>query len=192
MSVYSSYNIAAQQGLSVSEVRGSGHVEINHPDDEVSYQPSSVDLTLGEVFLRQKRQREAINVADEDSYPEYEQTTASEIVLDPQDFVLATTRETVHLDDEIVGLLWGRSSVGRLGLFVHNAGLVDAGYDGQLTLELWNASPNRIRLQSDMRIVQMTLHELKQPATTAYDAKKDAKYDGQKGTTPSRLWEDFQ
>jgi len=97
----------------------------------------------------------------------------------------------VSLPNGAVGFLHGRSSVGRLGLFVHNAGVVDAGYGpGELTLELYNASRNSIKLDVGMRICQMTVHEHKTDPIVGYGKQKGSKYQGQTGPTPSKLYED--
>lgn len=76
-------------------------------------------------------------------------------------------------------------------MFAHNAGLVDAGFGGSLTLELFNAASYPIRLKPGMRIVQMTLHEHDTEPKTAYGTDRGSKYQGQQGVTPSRLSEDF-
>ena len=62
-------------------------------------------------------------------------------ILHPGEFVLGSTLERVALPDDLVGRLEGKSSLGRLGLLIHStAGFVDAGWDGQLTLELSNVA----------------------------------------------------
>jgi len=192
VSVYSNYDIAKQNGLSASDIRGTGSVTIERPDGTVSYQPSSVDLHLGSELLRMKQQKRPIAVDDPETYPEYETIDADPYVtIPPWSFRLANVEETVHFDETVKGLLWGRSSVGRLGLIPHTAGLVDAGFSGNLTLELVNCSPNAITLKQGMRAVQMTVHELTNPSTVDYAEKDDEKYQGQRGVTESRLYEDF-
>jgi len=194
VSVYSDQTFARQDGLAKSEIRDSPAVEIHREEGDVSFQPSSVDLHLGGEFLEQKSQKQPIKVDHRETYPRYDFKGTDEdgyYHVKPGQFVLATTQETVSLDDSVVAYLWGRSSVGRLGLFVHNAGLVDSAYSGQLTLEIKNPTNNTIALKEGMRIVQMTVHELTEPSSVGYDEQVRSKYEGQAGVTPSRLHRDF-
>ncbi|MGA4923503.1 dCTP deaminase, partial [Bacillus subtilis] len=66
-------------------------------------------------------------------------------VLFPQQFILAAT-ERVTLGNELAGQVAGKSSLARLGLYVESAGFIDPGFDGPITLELYNVSPNSILL----------------------------------------------
>jgi len=192
VSAYSAFDFGKEDGLSRSDVHASGHVTIGrYGDSDVDYQPSSVDVHLGDEFLMQNEQKTPVFLDDEDTYPEYQTRYTEEFMLHPGQFVLATTEECISLDNEVVGYLWGRSSVGRLGVFVHNAGLVDAGYEGDITLELLNVSPNTIALQSGMSIAQLTVHELRTPTSNDYETK-GGKYQSQSGVTPSRLYEEFE
>jgi len=68
-------------------------------------------------------------------------------MLHPGEFVLGSTSERVGLPADLVARLEGKSSLGRLGLLIHStAGFVDAGWDGQLTLELSNVASLPITL----------------------------------------------
>jgi len=110
-------------------------------------------------------------------------------VLPPQGFALARTAERFSLPNDIVGLLNGRSSLGRLGLFVHvTAGLFDPGWDGVGTLELYNASPNPIALHPGMRIAQLVFHRMDKPAARPYAGK----YQGAAGVQTSRIDRDWK
>jgi dCTP deaminase len=176
----------------ISPVQDDSRVHITRPEGAVAIEPSSVDLHLQDSFIRLEQQKRAVRVDTEDTYPKQTEHTANEngyIYIHPNEFVLATTQETIQLDSSVVGLLHGRSSVGRLGLFVENAGLVDAGFEGELTLELFNASANTIALTPGMRIVQLTVHELTTESTTDY-AAKSSKYNSQDDVTGSRLYAD--
>lgn len=162
---------------------------IERPAGPLRIEPSSVDLHLGDDLLKPLGQRDPIDVTDPQTYPRH--CTLDEPVIGRRGFVLATTEETVTLGSSLVGVLHGRSSVGRLGLFVENAGLIDAGFRGQITLELFNASAAPIRLEPGMRIAQLTVHRHESAPETAYSAQPDSKYVEQAGPTPSRLYEDF-
>ena len=63
-----------------------------------------------------------------------------EFVLEPNHFVLASTAESIRVPHDMAAYVEGRSSIGRLGLQVQNVGFIDAGFHGQITLELENQS----------------------------------------------------
>ena len=112
-------------------------------------------------------------------------------ILQPGDFVLATTMETVTLPDDLVGRLEGRSSLGRLGIVVHStASIFDPGWSGMIVMELGNMGRMPVALYSGMRICSMTFEELSSPAAVPYTKKKTAKYIGQKAPLASRIGDD--
>jgi dCTP deaminase len=80
------------------------------------------------------------------------------------------------------------------GVFVSNtAGFVDAGWDGHLTLELSNVANLPITLYPGMKIGQISFLRMTTPADTPYGAAEiGSKYQGQRGPTPSRYWENFR
>lgn len=158
---------------------------------QLQIEPSSMDLHLGETQLKPCGNGvEPVRVDDPSTYPEH--VPIEDFKVQPGEFLLAHTDEEIDLPDSKVGFVHGRSSVGRLGLFIHNAGLIDAGFSGQITLELFNAASYPIELKPDMRIAQMTLHEHQTPPDLGYGEENDNKYQSQLGPTPSRLYEDFE
>ena len=75
----------------------------------------------------------------------------------PGEFVLGVVAERVGLPTDIVATLDGKSSLGRLGLVVHQtAGVIDAGFDGHITLELANVANLPITVYPGMRIAQLS------------------------------------
>ncbi len=86
------------------------------------------------------------------------------------------------------------SSLGRLGLLIHStAGFVDAGFDGHITLELANVASLPITLYPGMKIGQISFMEMTTPADAPYgQGAKGSKYQGQRGPTPSRYFENFR
>jgi dCTP deaminase len=89
--------------------------------------------------------------------------------------------------------LEGKSSLGRLGLLIHStAGFIDPGWDGHVTLELSNVANLPITIYHGMKIGQLSFVQLTEPAETPYGADKlGSKYQGQRGPTPSRYWQNF-
>lgn len=121
---------------------------------------------------------------------------ASEIdpfILHPGEFVLGSTLERVAIPDDLVGRIEGKSSLGRLGLLIHStAGFVDAGWNGQLTLEFSNVASLPITLYPGMRIGQISFMQMTSSADNSYGSGSlGSKYQGQEGPRPSRYWENF-
>ncbi len=109
-------------------------------------------------------------------------------ILQPRDFVLAITEETLELDAEVLGRLEGRSSLGRIGIIVHGtAGLFDPGWTGKATLELSNLSRMAVALYPGMRICSFTFEQLSTPVDVPYRKKPGNKYAGQTSPLASRL-----
>ena len=179
----------------ISRLLGEGRIEID-PYDESLLQPSSVDVRVDRYFrvfhnarypfidVRQPMDdlTEAVEVSDTDPF-----------ILHPGEFVLGQTLERVRLPDDIVARLEGKSSLGRLGLLIHStAGFVDAGFEGNLTLELSNVANLPITIYYGMPIGQLSFVLLTEPAETPYGADKlGSKYQGQAEPTPSRFYLNF-
>ena len=109
-------------------------------------------------------------------------------ILQPGDFVLATTVEKIELPDDLIGRLEGRSSLGRLGIVVHStASIFDPGWNGVVVMELGNLGRMPVALYPNMRICSMTFEELSSPVDVPYSKKKSAKYVGQKSALASKI-----
>lgn len=147
-------------------------------------QPASVDIRLGNTF----------SVVDDtpsgiiklDSEIKYKTITANTYLILPGQFVLATTMEYFELPDNLTAFVEGRSSLGRMGLFIQNAGWVDPGFKGEITLELYNANRCAIELKAGRRVGQLVFAEMDASAVNPYRGK----YQGQRGATGSRVFMD--
>ncbi|NMA82790.1 MAG: dCTP deaminase [Epulopiscium sp.] len=147
-------------------------------------QPASVDLRLGTHFLKiNENQLTAMTLTEEIEYVEF---SSKEIVIPPHSFLLATTKEYVKLPYNLTAFVEGRSSIGRMGLFIQNAGWVDAGFEGKITLELYNANRLPIQLHADRRVCQLVFAQMDQPAENPYCGK----YQGQSEAVGSRVFQD--
>ena len=156
------------------------------PLTDVQIQPASVDLRLGKHYL--KVQENNITHINLDEPSAYEEVESERFILPPKSFILATTMERVKLPDNLTGFVEGRSSIGRMGLFIQNAGWVDPGFEGEITLELYNANHLPIILNTGRRICQLVLAEMDQTAANPYRGK----YQGQSGATGSRVYQDVE
>jgi dCTP deaminase len=149
-----------------------------------SLQPASIDCRLGPHFLLvEDRQMESIDLNTEIKYRELE---GSAITIPPHSFLLATTMEYVRLPHNLTAFVEGRSSIGRIGLFIQNAGWVDPGFEGQITLELYNANSLPIRLEAGRRICQLVFCRMDHAANAPYRGK----YQGQRNATGSQVSKD--
>ncbi|MCL5010449.1 MAG: dCTP deaminase [Patescibacteria group bacterium] len=172
----------------------SGRIKITPKLDLESQLGScSVDLRLGGTF----------RVFDYSRYPyidpskkDYSReitkviklTEEENFIMQPGDFVLAATLESVRIASDLMGRLEGRSSLGRLGLVVHStASIFDPGWDGNPVLELGNLGRMAISLKMGMRICAMTFEELSSESQVPYAAKKNAKYVFQKSPQESKI-----
>lgn len=109
-------------------------------------EPDSYDVLLGTSYTRIKKG------GDE------EHIISDEIVIQPNECLLAHTIESFNFPENLKGTLQGKSSWARLSLFVECAGLFDKGFKGTAVLELFNASPNPILLKKGDKIAQMSFH----------------------------------
>ncbi len=158
---------------------------IIEPYEEENIQASSIDLRLGDEILIYESK--FIDIKSKDI--KVKKLSIKEgFVIQPKAFILATTLEYIKLPSYITAFVEGRSSLGRLGLFIENAGWVDAGFEGQITLELYNANSCPIKLYPNIRICQIVLAKLDKPAEKPYSGK----YQKQLGVTPSLIYLDFK
>ena len=179
----------------IKEAIASGSVGIE-PFDVSDVQPSSVDLRVDRYFRTFHNARHPyIDVKKEmEDLTELVEVDENEaFILHPGEFVLGSTREYVRLPNDLVARLEGKSSLGRLGLLIHStAGYVDPGFEGHLTLELSNVANLPITIYPDMRIGQISFFRLSSPAESPYGSGgMRSKYQGQRGPTASRYFENF-
>ena len=161
-----------------------GDIKID-PFTAENVQPGSIDLLLGDNFLLFDSYHIDAGVIKFDSESRYSPRKGS-LILPSKEFALGTTLEYISLSPSIVASVQGRSSIGRKGLFIQNAGWVDPGFEGNLTLEFFNASPLPMELRPGTRICQLFFGYTKTSAEHPYSGK----YKGQRGTTGSRSYQD--
>ena len=166
------------------------------PYEEAAVQPSSVDLRLDHrfiVFRNHTFSHIDVKANLEELTDMVEASDDDPFILHPGEFVLGSTAERVAIPADLVGRIEGKSSLGRLGLLIHTtAGFVDAGWDGQLTLEFSNVASLPITLYPGMKIGQISFIQMTTDADNPYGSGSlGSKYQGQQGPRPSRYWENF-
>lgn len=93
------------------------------------------------------------------------------VVLWPGDFILGVTVERLCLPNDIVGIMYDKSSLKRLGFTVGCATVAEPGWEGYLTLELHNCSKHKIIINEGQPIGQMMFHRLDQPTEDPYNGR---------------------
>ena len=157
------------------------------PFNEENVGPCSVDLHLDYIFSVFKMgivvdpknpesinsAIESINIKDKEFF-----------IIAPGQFILASTVESIKIPNYIAATLEGLSSIARLGITVHAAGLVNAGTGMKnpttLTLEMTCQNSSPVKLYPYMRIVQIIFHRLESEAKIGYDERSTSHYVGQK------------
>ena len=153
------------------------------PFDEKQLNPNSYNLTLypelltyRENTLDMKRPNPTCRL----DIPE------QGLLLTPGRLYLGRTREYTRTEG-LVPMLEGRSSIGRLGLFIHvTAGFGDVGFAGYWTLEIFCVQP--IRIYPGVEVCQIYYHTL----LGDYESYHSGKYQNNTGIQPSLLFQDFE
>lgn len=139
------------------------------------FQPVSLDLRLGDV-------------TDQDGHQIVDDFARSGFWIEPAQFILGNTIERMRLGSRLWGKVEGKSTRARQGLLVEAAGLVDPGFNGTLTLELYNMSSKAIELTRGMLIAQAMFGWTNSDPLRIYgDPELGSHYQGQSAPTPARL-----
>lgn len=170
--------------LSGKEIqRHMGKDIVIRPFDPKRLNPNSYNLSLhNELLVYENRllDMKVPNPVKTLTIPE------SGLVLEPDKLYLGRTNEFTQTD-RFVPMLEGRSSVGRLGLFIHvTAGFGDVGFAGYWTLEIFCVQP--IRIYPNVEICQIYYHDIQ----GEYDLYQSGKYQNNTGIQPSLLYRDFE
>ncbi len=168
-----------------------GLIGVN-PFDATLINPNSIDIRIDDtISWLEDSHHDPVSAID----PYKEPTNllkmgcrGSSFTIRPNEFVLASTMEYIALPPFIVGELMGKSSLARLGLTIHQTGgFIDAGFSGNITLEVSNVSRYPIILHAGMPIGQLVFYETA-TAREPYSMRKNSKYQGQVGPTHSRYF----
>lgn len=169
--------------LSGREIRSHlGDRIVIDPFSEQQLNPNSYNLKLHDglrVYQSTELDMRVENPSEELKIP------AEGLLLEPHRLYLGRTVEFTATDG-FVPMLEGRSSIGRLGLFVHiTAGFGDVGFRGYWTLEMFCVQP--IRIYAGVEICQVFYHTLQGD----YDPYHSGKYQNNTGIQHSLLYKDF-
>lgn len=171
---------------------------ITSPISEAQIQPNSIDLTLAGTWSKGKpNYHNTIDVKKEIHYdegrfkeprniPGFGELTPPYYTIMPGEFVLMASREVLNIPNGILAFVQGRSSMARLGIQTEQAGLIDAGFHGTITFEVYNESKEPITVYERMRVAQLYFFRA-QKASMAYGPHKGSKYSGQIVATGSKI-----
>ncbi len=152
------------------------------PYDPSHLNPNSYNLTLHNELL--VYEEVVLDVKTPNRYRRME-IPDSGLVLSPNQVYLGRTVEHTETHN-LVPMIEGRSSLGRLGLFVHvTAGFGDVGFKGYWTLEMFAIQP--IRIYAGVQICQIFYHVL-EGSVREYSS---GKYQNNKDIQPSLLYREF-
>lgn len=177
---------------------------------ESQIQPNSIDLTLGNTWKKltpnlKIKKDEVILTSSSKS------TSTVNRIIDPKDeiiheqglfdidedgkeyyrlmpgeFILMASNEILNIPNGILSFVQGRSSIARIGIQTEQAGLIDAGFRGTITLEIFNQTKYPIHLYKGMRVAQVYFFKA-QYANKIYGNEKGSKYSGQISATGSKI-----
>jgi dCTP deaminase len=174
-----------------------GRIKIDPAPDLASQLGSvSVDFRLGRTFMVFEHSRHSyIDPRQPHSIGEAMRTIEVDdeepFIMQPGDFALASTIESLELPDDLLGRLEGRSSIARLGITVHStAAVFEPGWTGTATMELSNLGRMAVALYPGMRICAFSFETVSSPVMTPYRSKRNAKYAGQVTPRASLLSEE--
>lgn len=170
-------------------------LNLDDPEDMVRVQSASVDLQIGNSGARYPNQqgmvssmmpRRLTDITKAD-FERFAIEQGLDFVIGPREFILLETDLTFDVPNNLAVYIEGKSTVGRTGLFVVNAGFVEPGFQGTITLELFNSAPFPILLVGGDLIAQAVA--IKGSRATQYPYGKvglRSRYQGQLGVTPPR------
>lgn len=183
-------------GKEIEKEVAAGRIEID-PFDPRKLNPNSYNVTLAnELYTYAVDNYEGfIDAAEKHRLEEFvggrtldDDGVANGWFLEPGRLYLGRTVERTHTD-YYAPMLEGRSSVGRLGVFIHiTAGFGDVGFDGFWTLEISCVEP--VIIYAGMEIGQIFFHEVR-GERTLYGADGRAKYQNNVGVQASESYRDF-
>ncbi len=109
-------------------------------------------------------------------------TSGHSFLLSPSQFILASTQEKIVISKGLAATLEGRSSIARMGVVVHAAGLVNPGTGLEkpttLTLEIFCQANQPVELLPGIPIVQIIFHRLTRQTSIGYDERVGSRYVG--------------
>lgn len=183
--------------VDIREALEAGRIKITPaPDLDAQLGSVSVDFRLGTAFMVFEHSRHSFidprsPKSIGDAMRTIEVGPEEPFIMQPGDFALASTIESLELPDNLLARLEGRSSIARLGITVHStAAVFEPGWIGTATMELSNLGRMAVALYPGMRICAFSFEEVSSPVSVPYRLKRKNKYAGQLRPAASQLSEE--
>jgi dCTP deaminase len=182
-------------GEQIREYIRQGRILID-PFDERLIGPSQIDLRLGSKF-RIFKATNLVDPFDKNSIEENTElvdTKGKPFVIRPSQLILGITLEKVAVPNDLVASIEGRSSIARMGVFIHiSSGHVNPGSGSRgpipVTLEILNMNPASVKLYPGMRICQLLFYTMDRAVSKGYD-EIGGKYAGKLEPSSSMAFKD--
>ncbi len=160
-----------------------GEIAFSPNLDSFQLQDHAVDLRLGFTFLVPKiwhitkQGRESLDIthfnkANNEFFDVVELEKGQFFDLLPQEHILVSTLESIKVPNNLMAVLYPRSSTNRKGLSLDLTGIIDSGYEGQLTLPIRNNTHSQaVRLFPGERLCQIVFETLSEPIANPKKSK---------------------
>ena len=128
---------------------------------------ASVDLSLGDCFCKYTK-----TIDTHSNKTKLVFSKNNKIILKPNQFVLATTKEKVHLVNGYYGFIETRGNFSRAGISIScDDGHIDPGTNGQITLEIKNNNTVPVILYAGDYLCQLFVFKLSSLCKKIYSGK---------------------
>lgn len=154
--------------------------------------PSGIDIRIG-YNIRSYKDTKIDKLNPFEEYNEEELTQLIEpedgrFIIYPEDLVLIPSMEWISMPNDIVARVVARHSFNRLGLVVvGNAGTIEPGFKGFLTIAIKNVGRTPVILYPEMPICKLMFEDMSSSVKIPYGMLEKSKYQEQKGPTTSKL-----
>lgn len=153
-----------------------------HGMNEKTIRENGVDLTLSKVYAIENDNIDKNEIIDMHNLKEDRfiiKESNGEIILYPNQFMLLSTKEIIEVPNNIMGFCCIRSTIARNGILCPPT-ILDCGFHGALTIEIFNTTKRPILLHEGDRFLHVVFDYVSTPSTTPYCGK----YQGQMIVTP--------
>lgn len=172
---------------------------IIEPFIEKHLNPNSIDLTLNGKYsmpdwnnMPPTPHGSYLDCKDKDHNKWIEKDMPEDgMILQPNQLYIYHCNERIGVKKNIRATVMGKSSLGRLGLFIHvTAGFVDTGFEGSLVLEMVATVP--VKIYPNQKICQLEFVRVEGEVEESYDQKEGSKYMNQTGSQTSLMHKNFE
>lgn len=168
------------------------YAELNHYTEEqrIEMYPNHSNEDVDNDLDRLGFPKYYVDCKQNNPFLEFEMPESGMILI-PGELYIYSCNEIIGCKKNIRAGVMGKSSLGRLGLFVHvTAGFVDTGFDGSLVLEMVPTLP--IKIYPNQKICQIEFVRVEGDFIETYDQKEGSKYMNQTGAQESKMHENFK